>query len=182
MKHKKHKKKTKKRIVDLTWNQVRSIGGITKKEYKRRVRISQSLQLYHSTSKTKKERIQKTKRKEQRVKEIPERVRKQRVINYRSDMSPYYLSIRVVTINPEINETGLLLAINELKNDLQNQSIYLRAKKHSVMIDFNNLVPERSSIGSESKVIPTSEDRILNDGRIHYEILVENNPPITGVL
>ena len=173
----------KKRITDLSWYQVRARGGITKKEYERRIKISKSLQLYHKTKHTKKERLVLTKKRTEKVKHIPEkRIRKQKVINYRADESPYYLSIRVLTINPEIDERGLFLAINELKNNLQNQSIYLNVKRHSVVIDFNNLVPERSSIGTEAREIPTSEDKILNDNKIHYEILIENNPSITGVL
>jgi len=174
---------TKKKIIEMTWFQVRSKGGITKKEYEKRIKISKSLKAYYFERKRVKRKEKKETLKDYYPKEtLKERYRRQKVINYRSDQTPYYISIRVLTINPEITDNGLLMALNELKLSIQNQKVKIKNKGYFT-INFSRLNPDYSSIGTEppTKLSP-NEDLILNDMRIHYEIWIERNDAITGVL
>jgi hypothetical protein len=163
-----------KKITEMTWHQVRSRGGITKREFERRLKISKSLKQYY----------QRRKPKDKITSYYPtkERIRHQKVLNYRSSKSPYYISIRVMTINPDITERGLLMALNEIKLSLQKQSINIKDKARNVNIDFARMDSVRSSIGTEKTKIAPHEDTQLNDLRVHYEILIERNPAIIGTL
>lgn len=85
------------------------------------------------------------------------RIRKQAVINFRSDEAPYFVSIRAITINPDITERGLLMAINQVKSRLE----------------YNLRLFSAQYLGYEAKAIPSSEDKQLNDFKIHIEVLIK---------
>lgn len=124
------------------------------------------------------------KEKKTRQKKITKpRIRKQKVANFRSREDPYYISIRVITINPEITDRGLLMALRKLMKRFDGKNIYLTNKNYSAEIDFDNFNNNiKSSVGTERQKISVNEDRILNDGKIHYEILIGRNKPITGTI
>lgn len=105
--------------------------------------------------------IKKSQRKkvEKDFKAPAKRVRKQVAINYRSDEQPYFISIRAITINPDVSERGLLIAVREARSKLQGTGINL-----------SNM--DSHYTGYEQKEIPSSEDKILNDYRVHIEILI----------
>lgn len=101
------------------------------------------------------------KAKEKQIKKrqiIKERIRKQVAINYRLREEPYFISIRAITINPDITEKGLLLVVRKYHQQFQKQ--------------FD--MPMGYYTGYETKKIPNSEDTRLNDYKIHIEILIKN--------
>lgn len=93
------------------------------------------------------------------------RMRRQVVLNMRSSQEPYAASIRAITINPEITNTGLKLAIIETLREVQ--------------IDINEF--ETKTFGYEYVEIPPSEDKRLNDYRVHVEVLIKRNKPINFI-
>jgi len=93
------------------------------------------------------------------------RIRKQVVFNFRSSGEPYALSIRALTINPEITERGLQMAVAEVKRSLD--------------IDFK--IFSARYLGFEQTEISSSEDKRLNDYKVHIEVLIKRNPPINFI-
>ena len=93
------------------------------------------------------------------------RIRKQVVLNYRSSEEPYAVSIRAITINPEINERGLLIAVQETMSEIG--------------INLENF--SKRYLGFEEALIPNSEDRRLNDLRVYIEIFVRKEKPVVYV-
>ena len=104
-------------------------------------------------------------RKRIREEEIPtRRIRKQVVLNLRSENSVIAaVSIRAITLNPEITERGLKIAIMEIfkELDFKEEDFY-----------------HKSYFGYEDAEISSSEDRRLNDYKVHIEVLIKRNPPI----
>lgn len=90
------------------------------------------------------------------------KIRKQVVLNFRSHEEPYYISIRAITINPDINEKGLLLAVKETLNNLS----------------YNLTGFSRSYYGIEKTRIPYSEDKRLNSGKVYVEVWIKRNKPL----
>lgn len=90
------------------------------------------------------------------------RIRKQLVQNFTSDNPPYYVSIRAITINPNITEKGLRMALLQGRRKFQNTE--------NVNLNLMNT----EYYGLEQTPIPDSEDIKLNDGRIHIEVFVAN--------
>lgn len=89
------------------------------------------------------------------------RIRKQQVLNFRrTRKEPYFISIRAITINPDISSRGLMLAVKEVANSLYKE--YKLDTYHSY-------------IGGEAVELGTNEDKILNDGKIHIEVFVHKN-------
>lgn len=112
-----------------------------------------------------------------------ERIRKQRVMNLRSGEDPYAISIRVITINPEITNRGLERALYKVMQKYQGRRVYLEKKNYSVEINFKQFYEEpKSDVSPEKTRISINEDRILNDYEIHYEILIERNKAETGIV
>lgn len=119
------------------------------KHFKARVKISNIRVEKKNLKKVKKE-----------FKTIPtQRIRKQVAINYRADEEPYFISIRAITINPDISERGLLIAVKEARQRAQLNYEISHMSSHYT--------------GYETKVIPASEDKILNDYKVHIEILIK---------
>lgn len=90
------------------------------------------------------------------------RIRKQVVINYRSDSEPYSVSIRAITLDPEMTERGLLMAVQEIQTQLDINFEYFSSRY----------------AGFEQTEIPKDEDKRLNDMKIHIEVQIKKNPPI----
>lgn len=108
----------------------------------------------------KKQKIGKAKKEKE---EKPQkRIRQQVAFNFRSHSEPYHCSIRALTLNPEYTQRGLLIAVQEVKRDLEQQGI----------IDFDEF--SSSYLGFEEKEISNAEDKILNDGKIHVEVFIKN--------
>ena len=102
------------------------------------------------------------KREVQREISVPkERIRKQVAINYRMNEEPYFISIRALTINPEITERGLKMEVISARNKLEGQGIRLS------QLD--------GQFGYESRKIAPSEDRSLNDMKVHVEIYIKRS-------
>lgn len=111
-------------------------------------------------------KLRKKKIKKEIPEELPEkRIRKQIVLNMRSDDEPYAMSVRAITINPGITEEGLKLAILETLREIN--------------IDLSKFY--RKEFGFEAREIPEQEDRRLNDFRVHIEILIRREPPINFI-
>jgi len=158
-----------------TWGQARR-QGIKLKEFNRRRKISMSLKQYHKSAYTTKKTIEDRKRivkkRQKKVDKIPlKRLRKQVVLNCRPNFNDYNdsiggigaLSIRAITINPEYNERALLMAVEEIKPEIELKlGVNLR--------DF-----QKRYLGLEDTEIPKSEDARLNDYKIHIEVWI-NNP------
>jgi hypothetical protein len=87
------------------------------------------------------------------------RIRKQVVLNFRGTEPPYFFSIRAVTINPEINERGLKIAVMET----------LRSFVNSQDIDLSEF--QTQYLGYEVVEVAKGEDTSLNNLRIHIEIM-----------
>ena len=104
-------------------------------------------------------------RKEEQARLIPEKIRKQVVLNLRSHEDPYAVSVRALTINPEINQTGLKMAIIETLNEL-NMPLEQFWKKE---------------FGYEQARIPEQEDKRLNDMKVHVEIFIRKQQPINFI-
>lgn len=113
--------------------------------------------------KNRRKRARRKQRREKVVVEIPQkRIRKQVVLNFRSDEDPYYISIRAITINPEINETGLLIAVKETMSELH--------------FDFSAFT--KRYLGFSAQEIPKNVDTTLNDGRVYVEVFIKRDKPI----
>lgn len=179
-----------KAYLSLTYKNQYSQGSLYNQKDKAKKLIAKS-------RKRKKETITKEilKKTEQKVYKLKKKrpktkTRKQAVINYRSNKDPYYLSIRVLTINPNYQFKALKIALNKLKNRINERSVYLTKKGYSVTVDLDNFKPDSPNtnntinryIGIEKTKIPYSEDKILNDNNIHYEILVGRNKPLSGTI
>lgn len=99
------------------------------------------------------------------------RIRRQVAINYKykniedESIPLSFLSIRAITINPNITEKGLLIAINRAKKKLE--------------VDYN--LYHSSYTGLALQPIPNSEDTELNDYEIHIEV-VKNQTAIRYTL
>lgn len=110
----------------------------------------------------KKESKLKEKVKERREIEVPKiRIRKQVVINFRSHEAPYFFSIRAITINPEIDERGLKVAVMEVARSIASNRDF----------DLSNF--KAQYLGYETKQISSNEDRFLNDMKVHIELMVK---------
>jgi hypothetical protein len=157
---------------ETTFGQARQYG-IKLKEFKRRQKISSNLKLYYKSSfsekKTIKTRSKITKKAEKQAELIPEiRIRKQVVANFRPNFDDYdesiggigAISIRAITINPEYNEVGLKMAIEEVKREIE-------LREGIKLYNF-----QQRYYGLEIVKIPSSEDIRLNDNRIHIEVFV----------
>jgi len=120
--------------------------------------------------------------KETGIKKIPEeRIRKQKALNLIGNDEPYYMFLKVSTINPNITERGLSQALALLMKKYQGKTVYLEKKNHSTTIDFN-IMNEKNKVGTEKTRIGKNEDRILNDMKIHYEVKIEMNRTETGTI
>lgn len=105
-----------------------------------------------------KRRYKKARTEKRKTTTIPvKRIRKQVTINYRLETEPYYISIRAITINPEITDRGLFLTIIPYKNRIDEQ--------------YN--IKGKGYIAYETKPIPQSEDKQLNDMKVHIEIFIK---------
>lgn len=121
--------------------------------------LSQQLKLYYRTGLPLKERIIRKKRLKQKKIIKKQRIRKQIAFNYRmKNLPPYFISIRALTINSEISEKGLKIAILQAKRRLKKQE----------GIDFGDMQVQNT--GVEIKKIPPSEDKKLNDNKVHIEV------------
>lgn len=106
--------------------------------------------------------------------EPPEhRIRRQVTVNYvdrkQSETGLIFLSIRALTINPDYEEDGLKMAVEEQKRILEQQA----GIKLSEYTYYYN--------GLEIEEIAKGEDNILNDGRIHIEIFYNGEVQSTYV-
>lgn len=120
--------------------------------------------------------------KETGIRKIPEeRYRKQKALNLVGNEEPYYMFLKVSTINPNITERGLSQALARLMKKYQGRTIYLERKNHETTIDFQSM-NEKNQIGTEKTKIGKREDLILNDMKIHYEVKIENNKTETGTI
>lgn len=101
------------------------------------------------------------KKQEQEKIEIVERIRKQVVLNgvnrTEGDSGLVFISIRAITINPDIDEKGLMLAINEAKKDFESQA----------GISWSNY--QKSYFGMEKEKLGSREDSRLSDGKVYIE-------------
>lgn len=79
---------------------------------------------------------------------------------------PYYISVRAMTLNPDITERGLRIAIIEIIGEINKSSNY--------NIDVSNDDFE----GLSAQEITSNMDKALNDYRVHVEILIKKNSPI----
>ena len=79
----------------------------------------------------------------------------------RSSEEPYYCSGRAITINPEITQRGLRMAVIETLN-----KVGINPK------DFDT-----ATWGSSSQKVPSIMDVSLRDNRIHIEIFIKKLPP-----
>lgn len=147
------------KISNLTFGQAR-VKGINKKQWLRAVRISGSLRKYYQTGLTRKERKQETKKTLKREKKIPQIVTRQQIAeNFRiSNMPPYFISVRALTIDSSVTKKGLLLAIRQTKQRI----------KKEYGITFAGMSAENTGI--ERTRIPKNEDKKLQDYRIHTEV------------
>lgn len=90
-----------------------------------------------------------------------ERIRKQVAINFRSNEDPYFISVRAITINPDIGERALLIAVKET---IQRKGYNLSGFSSKYT-------------GYSYQKIPSSVDRSLNDERIHVEVMIKKGRP-----
>lgn len=97
------------------------------------------------------------------------RIRKQVVLDYKRKVdnnsdrpSIGYISIRVMTINPNISERGLKIVLMEAKRRFEREN------------KFDLKGYQENYRGFENREIATNEDRLLNDGRVHVIIMVGN--------
>jgi hypothetical protein len=157
---------------ETTFGQAR-VRGVSKKEFNRRQKISITRRQIFRERKLeevrviRKPRVKVKKPKKEIQEELIEerRFRKQVVLNFRSGEEPYAVSIRAITINPEITERGLLIAVQETKSELD--------------INFENFTSRY--LGFEETEIPSSEDTRLNDFRVHVEVLIRKGRPINFI-
>lgn len=112
------------------------------------------------------------------------RRRKQKAINFKNNTDPYYVSIRVITINPEVTESGLKQALIRIMRKYQGRNIYLQQKNKYITIDFKSYYQEsvKTEMGSENIIIGNYEDMTLNDLNIHYEVIIEKNKAEIGII
>lgn len=95
------------------------------------------------------------------VVELPaKRIRIQMAQNFKADAPPYFVSIRAITINPIITQRGLSLALIQGKRKIQIEE------------NINLTAMQTEYIGLEKTEIPSTEDRKLNDLRIHVEVFI----------
>ncbi len=118
----------------------------------------------------KKRKFQEPKKEIQQAIIQEKRFRKQIVLNLRSNSEPYAVSLRAITINPQIDRNGLILAIKEIIKSLN--------------WDLNEFHQRRMSpsVGIEIEEIAPREDLRLNDFRVHIEVLVKRNKPINFII
>jgi hypothetical protein len=82
------------------------------------------------------------------------RIRKQCVVDFRGKREPYYFSIRAVTLNPEVNEQQLKMAVMKAIRRLR---INTTGFQRTIRVGF-----EREAIGR-------NEERKLNNEDIYIE-------------
>lgn len=166
--------KTKKFRVtsETTFGQAR-VRGITKKEFQRRRNISLSLKQYHksplTTKKTFATRERIRKRKVTKAKKTGKRIRKQLAYYWRTrdikgtpdgtDIG--FIEIKALTINPDITEKGLFIAIRDKQLQLKQQGI-----------NFN--LYRVSTRGFELQEIAPREEQALNDMKVHITVFANN--------
>lgn len=145
--------------------------GFTNSQYQRAVNISKSKKAKAKVKETVKEK-KPIKKKE--VIATPEkrgpRIRKQAVIEYvNRDAEPYYISIRAMTLNPDITERALLIAL--LENEGQIKRTYINFIRNA----------KRSYAGLENEPIGDNEDiKLSND--IVVVILIGGRNPVKEVI
>lgn len=110
-----------------------------------------------------KRKIKKEKKEpEKEIIEKEERIRRQVVLNFvnrdASDSFNIFISIRAITINPEYNENALKIVIDKAMRD------------YEILSGLKFRYYKKSYFGVEKEEISSSEDKILNDYKIHVEI------------
>lgn len=93
------------------------------------------------------------------------RMRHQVAVNYRykgldsgESIPLSFISIRAITTDPSISEKALIMAVRQERNKLERQGVDLH--------EYNS-----GYTGVEKKPISSKEDRQLNDGQVHIEVL-----------
>jgi len=99
------------------------------------------------------------------IKEVPKplkRIRRQIAQNFKSSEPPYFVSVRAITINPEITQRGLVIALLQGKRNLEKET------------NINLSLMTSEHIGLAEQEIPITEDKELNDMKVHVEVFIAN--------
>ena len=90
------------------------------------------------------------------------RIRKQIIVNYRSQEEPYYVAIRVLSYNPDVTIKTLLHVALERKRKLE-------------VIYGTMLKSMDKEVGEEIRQTDLSEDRGLNNRSIYVQVQIKKD-------